>query len=92
MALIKDTECIANWRQEDIRLTCTPNSCPSEITQKRPTHLFQSSLGERRTLEVLDGPDFVGELLSLLSLDRRLARIRQNGERLPVLPQINLGP
>ena len=41
------------------------------------SHLFKASLSESGTLEILDRSYFVCQLLSLLSLDRRVTVVRQ---------------
>ena len=55
------------------------------------SHLFKASLSESWTLEILDRSYFVCQLLSLLSLDRRVTVVRQGPQGLLVFPQIYFG-
>jgi len=63
-----------------------------EGEEEREEDLFESALGERRALEVFDGPDLVCELLALLALHRGVAVLRERLQGLLVLPQVNLRP
>ena len=51
-------------------------------------YLLESSLSESGALEILDRPYFVCQFLALLSLDGRVAVVRQSLESLLVLPQV----
>ena len=51
----------------------------------------EAILGQRGALQVLDGPNLVGELLSLLPLEGGVSILRESLQRLLVLPQINFG-
>ena len=52
-------------------------------------YLFQPSLCECRTLEVLDAANFVCELLTLFPLDGRLSVFSQDLQCFFVFPQVN---
>merc|ERR1719319_1147152 len=65
---------------------------PQDGAHRLVKHLFESALGERRALEVFDGPDLVSELLALLALHRGVAVLRERLQGLLVLPQVNLRP
>jgi hypothetical protein len=53
-------------------------------------HLLEPPLCEGGALQVLDGPDLVGELLSLLPLEGGVTVLRERLQRLLVLAQVYL--
>lgn len=90
-----------NTARTDSSKTCNKKRCDKRLifcfcdslsSLPNPhTYLLQSPLRQRRAFHVLDGPNFVGQLLALFPLQRRQALLRERAQCLPVFAQVNLG-